>query len=482
METGKMIGREREKAELQRSMESDRSEFVIVYGRRRVGKTYLVENFFHSQYDFSYVGGHRLNKAGQLRGFAKALKRYAQMRLQPKFSDWFDAFDALEEYLEGLPAGRRKVVFIDEMPWIDTPQSEFVNALEMFWNGWAARRNDIMLVATGSSTSWMVDKLVENQGGLHARITNNIYVRPFTLHEVEAYLQSRGASWDRYQILQAYMVMGGIPFYYSLLNVSESLVQNIDRLFFRRNGELQTEFEELYHALFMHPENYTLVVRLLSNTRQGMTREELAKATGMAPSMLTTVLRNLERCDFVLRYSMYGNKKKGAIYRLTDFYTLFYYRFINDSNSQDEQWWSHNFQSHVVEAWQGYSFELICLMHLNQIKLKLGISGISTAASTWRYVPPKKDTEEKGAQIDLLIERADRIINLCEMKFSVKPYRISEDYEQVLRNRMEIFQAKTKTTKSLVHTFVTTFGIANGQYRSIVGSEVTMNDLFADNL
>ena len=240
-------------------------------------------------------------------------------------------------------------------------------------------------------------------------------------------------------------------------------MQNIDRLFFRRNGELQTEFEELYHALFMHAENYTLVVRLLSNTRQGMTREELAKATGMAPTMLTTVLRNLERCDFVLRYSMYGN----------------YYRFINDSNSQDEQWWSHNFQSHAVEAWQGYSFELICLMHLNQIKLKLGISGISTSASTWRYVPPKKDTGEKGAQIDLLIERADRIINLCEMKFSVKPYRLSEDYEQALRNRMEIFQAKTKTTKSLFHTFVTTFGIVNGQHRSIVGSEATMNDLFA---
>ena len=231
-----LIGREREKAELQRCVDSDRSEFVIVYGRRRVGKTYLVDQFFHHQFDFAYTGGHRLSKAKQLRNFGKALKKYAQLERQPKFSDWDDAFDALEEYLETMPDDKRKVIFFDEMPWIDTPQSEFVDALEMFWNGWASRRSDIVFVASGSSTSWMVDKLVENQGGLHGRITSNIYVRPFTLHETEVFLAHRKASWDRYQILQAYMILGGIPFYYSLLNPKESLVQNVDRLFFRKNG------------------------------------------------------------------------------------------------------------------------------------------------------------------------------------------------------------------------------------------------------
>ena len=482
MRKGTVIGREREMAELQQSVESDRSEFVIVYGRRRVGKTYLVDNFFNYEYDFSFVGGHRLTKQKQLRNFAKAIKKYAHLSYQPKYANWDDAFDALEELMEGLPENKRKVIFIDEMPWIDTPQSEFVDALETFWNSWAARRRDILFVASGSSTSWMMDKLVENQGGLHGRITNNIYVRPFTLHEVELYMKSRGAAWDRYQLLQTYMVIGGIPFYYSLLNVKESLVQNIDRLFFRKNGELRTEFEELYSALFTNAEKYTNVVKVLNGKREGMTREEIEKATGMDKSVLTTVLRNLERSDFILRYSQYGNKSKGAIYRLVDFYTLFYYRFIHNFNAQDEEWWSHNFQSPSIESWRGFSFELLCLLHLTQIKKKLGISGIATATSSWRYIPQKKKEEnekiEKGTQIDMLIDRGDRIINLCEMKFSINPYRITDSYEQTLRDRMNIFQEKTQTTKSLVYTFVTTFGIANGMGRSIVNSEVTMEDLF----
>ena len=202
----------------------------------------------------------------------------------------------------------------------------------------------------------------------------------------------------------------------------------------------------------------------------------------MDSTMLTKVLRNLERCDFVIRYSQFGNKKKGSIFRLVDFYTLFYYRFLEKFNSQDEHWWSHNFQSHAVESWQGLAFELLCLMHLNQIKAKLGISGIATEASSWRYMPGKdKDTENvgKGAQIDLLIDRADRTINLCEMKFSTTPFRISDAYEQSLRARMEVFRTQVKTTKSLVNTFVTTFGVADGVHRSIVHSEVTMDDLFA---
>ena len=472
-----MIGREREKAELQRSLESDRSEFVIVYGRRRVGKTYLVDHFFNRSYDFSFVGGHRLPKTRQLRNFAKSMKKYANLKQMPVFHEWFDAFDALEEYLESLPDDRRKVVFFDEMPWIDTPHSEFVDALEMFWNGWAARRTDIVFVASGSSTSWMVDKIVENHGGLHGRVTNNIYVRPFTLNETEQYLHSRNINWDRYQILQAYMTIGGIPFYYSLLDARESLVQNIDRLFFRKNGELRTEFEELFNALFTHSEKYVSVVRALNAVRDGMTRDEISKVTDLKDAVLTNVLRNLERCDFIIRYSQYGNKTKGAIYRLVDFYTLFYYRFVESHNGKDEQWWSHHFQSHSVESWQGMSFELICLTHLSQIKRRLGISGIAAEASSWRNAV-SKGSDEKGAQIDLLIDRADRVINLCEMKFSVNPYVISKDYEQTLRQRMAIFKEKTKTRKSLANTFVTTFGVADGTHHSIVDSEVSMEDLF----
>lgn len=478
MNKKKIIARAAEIEELKRCYGSNRSEFVIVYGRRRVGKTFLVDTFFEKKYDFTYVGGHRLSKAKQLRGFAKALKKAAGMKLQPKFASWEDAFDALEEYIESLPQEKRKVIFIDEMPWIDTPQSEFVEALESFWNGWGARRADIMLIASGSASSWMMDKLVDNPGGLHARITNNIYIRPFTLKETEEYLLSRGIRWSRYQILQLYMVMGGIPFYLSLLDPSQTLIGNIDRLFFRKNAELKTEFDELYNAVFNKADKYLEIVSLLNGNHEGMTFTEIQKATSLDGERLTTALKNLERCDFIISFQQFGNKSKGTLYRLVDFYTLFYYKFMDTIDSKDEQWWTHNYNSHSVESWQGYAFELICFTHLAQIRRCLGISGISTSASSWRYVPTKNE-DEKKAQIDLVIERGDRTINLCEMKFSVGPFAIKKSYADDVRRRAQLFKEKEKTNYGLNITFVSTFGVADGVNKDIVDSEVIAEDLFS---
>jgi len=473
----KLIGREVEVAELDRCMASDQSEFIIVYGRRRVGKTFLIDQYFKKTYDFSFVGGHKLSKSQQLRSFAKALKKYAHLALRPQFEDWMDAFDALEEYIESLPGEEKKVIFFDEMPWIDTPSSAFVDALENFWNGWAARRDDIVFVASGSATSWMVDKLVDNQGGLHGRITNHLYLRPFNLYETEVYLRSRGCKWDRYQILQTYMVLGGVPYYLSLLNINDSLVKNIDRLFFARNAALRMEFDELYNALFTNADAYITVVKLLASHREGMLRDEIIKATKIEGGTLSKILRNLERCDFIIKYNQFGNSKKGSIYRIIDFYTLFYYKFIANDSSQDEQWWQHNFMTDATQAWQGLSFELICLIHLQQIKNALKIGGISTEASSWRVVADKEKGTD-GAQIDLVISRADRMIHLCEMKFSVNPYSITSAYEQKIRNRMATFAENTKTTYGLLVTFVTVFGVADGIHSSLLHSEVTANDLF----
>ena len=481
MGTAKIIARDAEMAELKRCYESDRSEFVIVYGRRRVGKTFLVDTFFDYKYDFAYAGVHRLSKAKQLRGFAKALKKAAGMKLQPKLSSWEDAFDALEEYIETLPKEKRKVIFIDEMPWIDTPQSEFVEALESFWGNWGSRRTDILFIASGSASSWMVDKLVENTGNLHARITNNIYIRPFTLKETEEYMQSRGFHWGRYQILQIYMAMGGVPFYLSLLDPAQTPIANIDRLYFRKNAELKTEFDELYNAVFNKADKYLEIVNLLNGNHDGLTYTEIQAATSLDGDRLTIVLKNLERCDFIISYQQYGNKSRGTLYRLVDFYTLFYYKFINSADSKDEQWWAHNFNSHSVESWQGYAFELICLTHVPQIRQALGISGISTSASSWRYTPRKNETDpekKRKAQIDLVIERADSFINLCEMKFSIGPYVIRPSYAEDVRRRIRRFTEEEKTSYKTINTFVTTFGVASGASKEIVESELTAEDLF----
>lgn len=472
----KLVSRKRECDELQRCLESDRSEFVIISGRRRIGKTYLIDKFFNYKYDFTFVGEHKTSATVQIQNFMRAINRHSKKQ-QPKAETWYDAFNALEDYLETLPPDRKKVIFIDEMPWMDTQRSNFVSALENFWNGWGNRRTDIMLIATGSATSWMADKIEGNQGGLHARITCNLHLSPFNLHETEEYLRQRNCQWDRYQLLQCYMIFGGVPFYLSLLNTADSLAQNIDRLFFAEGAQLKGEFDELYNALFARADSYVSVAKLLSENKSGMTREDILRATGIEGAFLSKILKNLERCDFITRLSHHGNKTRNSLFRLTDFFTLFYYKFIEPNNTKDGRWWSNNIDSRGVSAWMGLSFELVCLGHHGQIKAALGIAGVGTSVSTWRSkADPVNGTP--GFQIDLIIERADRIIHLCEIKFSTDLYGLTDSYEMKLRERMGLFRMATKNKKALVITFVTTYGVVNGKHKSIVHSEVKMDDLF----
>ena len=470
-----LIARQNECALLEKCMTSNRSEFVIVCGRRRIGKTYLVDRFFNNTYDFTFVGSHKARTQIQLRRFLRALKEHWRERQAP-FTDWYDAFDELENYLESLPKDRKKVLFIDEMPWIDTQRSTFVSALEDFWNGWANRRSDIVLIASGSATSWMADNLIANQGGLHNRITQRIYLEPFSLKETEEYIHNFGANWERYDILQTYMLTGGIPYYLSLLDFKLSVAQNIDALCFNENGPLRREYDELYNALFTHVDSYIKVVELLYQHKAGMTRMEISEATKINGASLNTILKNLEQCDFIAKREIFG-RTNAMVYRLVDFYTLFYLKFIANNHKLDDNWWCHHIDDPGIKAWEGLTFELICMQHHKQIKQALGISGLATSISVWRC---ERDDELNlpGAQIDMIIDRADRIIHLCEMKFSEGSYNITNDYEIKLRKRRDLFKIKTKTKKTVVHTFVTTYGLGEGKHHGIVHSEVTMDDLF----
>lgn len=472
-----LIAREQECDRLEQCMMSDRSELITIYGRRRVGKTYLVEEFFDRKYDFTCVGVHRGPKAMQLRNFAKQLKKAKHDKTVQKFSDWMDAFDALEEYLESINEDRKKVIFIDEMPWMDSGKADFVMALENFWNGWAARRTDIVMIATGSASSWMVENIEENQGGLHNRLTCKLKLKQFTLHETEQYLQRKGCKWDRYQILQCYMIMGGVPYYLSLLNVKQSLAQNIDRLFFAESGELKGEFDDLYNALFKHSERYVAIVKMLYDHKKGLTREEIGKLYPYPDDNLSKIILNLERCDFIKATAQFGKGEQSRIYRLTDFFTVFYYKFMQGNVTGNETWWQDNYSKPQVMSWCGLSFERVCESHVKQIKSALGISGVATEVSTWQK---SKDKKGEGAQVDLIIKRADRMVHLCEMKFATGTYTLTSDYEEVLRNRQSVFTQTTQTNLSIVHTFVTTYGVKDGMHKGIVHSEVTMENLFKE--
>lgn len=470
----KLIGRKLEQAKLQACMESERSEFVVVYGRRRIGKTFLVRRFFKDNYAFSFVGKHEMRREQQLAEFAKELMCYSHSTFVPHLKNWTEAFDALQRLLETYNIPGKKVVFFDEMPWMDTPKSDFVSALENFWNGWANMRDDIVLVACGSATSWMVDKLLHNQGGLFNRITQKIYLRPFKLSEMEQYLDEKHFGWNRYQIAQCYMILGGIPFYLTLLNPKLSLLSNIDELFFAdAHAMLRTEYNELYSTLFKRPDNYLAVIRMLTERKEGFTRKEINEKTKLGGAALSKILSDLEQCDFIFSYARYGNAKNNAIYRIKDFYTLFYYKYVNGIDTKDSLRWTHLSSTPQVSSWQGFSFELLCLLHLDEIKKALGIDRILNDASAWRSRQPEQNT-----QIDLVIERADHNINLCEMKFSSGMYAIDKGYEQKLRERMSIFLAETMTRCSTRITMVTTYGVLQNKHSGIVNDEVLLDDLF----
>ena len=455
-------------------MESERSEFVVVYGRRRIGKTFLVRRFFKDNYAFSFVGKHEMRREQQLAEFAKELMCYSHSTFVPQLKNWTEAFDALQRLLETYNIPGKKVVFFDEMPWMDTPKSDFVSALENFWNGWANMRDDIVLVACGSATSWMVDKLLHNQGGLFNRITQKIYLRPFKLSEMEQYLDEKHFGWNRYQIAQCYMILGGIPFYLTLLNPKLSLLSNIDELFFAdAHAMLRTEYNELYSTLFKRPDNYLAVIRMLTERKEGFTRKEISEKTKLGGAALSKILSDLEQCDFIFSYARYGNAKNNAIYRIKDFYTLFYYKYVNGIDTKDSLRWTHLSSTPQVSSWQGFSFELLCLLHLDEIKKALGIDRILNDASAWRSKQPEQNT-----QIDLVIERADHNINLCEMKFSSGMYAIDKGYEQKLRERMSIFQAETMTRCSTRITLITTYGVLQNKHSGIVNDEVVLDDLF----
>ena len=470
-----LIGRDKERQILKGVLQEEYSQFIAVYGRRRVGKTFLIRESFNYTFDFQFTGAARLTTRKQLVRFRRALKEHGQ-KDTPELTNWGDAFGELKRLINGLLNGK-KVVFLDELPWMDAPRSGFLSELESFWNGWASARKDIVFIVCGSSTSWMVKKIVKNKGGLHNRLSHRISLKPFTLGLCEQLAQSRGLILSRKQLLEAYMVFGGVPYYWSLLQKGASITQEIDRLIFSPDGELNDEFEMLYASLFKKPEPYIRVIELLAKKKMGMTRLELLAAGGFEDNgSFSDILKDLEWCGFIRSYTMMGYKTKSDIYQLIDHYTLFYYEYI-DGQRQGSNYWKTMLGTPKYNTWCGLAFERVCLWHIDQIKKRLGISGILTNEYAWRC---NRDDSRglRGVQIDLLIERSDGIIDICEMKYSKDPYVITADDGKELRRKRSVFMEVTGT-KSTVHTVVvTTEGLVHNEEWGEIQAEVTLSDLF----
>ena len=470
-----IIGRKEEQQILRSAAQSENSEFVAVYGRRRVGKTFLIRETFGYKFTFQHTGLAKGNTREQLFSFAISL-RDAGYDDCPIPKSWLEAFSLLSTYLKNS-TDEKKIVFLDELPWMDTPRSNFISAFEHFWNGWASARKDIVLIICGSATSWIINKVINDHGGLHNRVTKQIALQPFTLKECEMFAQSKGLEMSRYQLAECYMVLGGIPYYWSLLEKGLSLSQNIDKIIFAKNGKLSNEFNQLYASLFKSPEQYIDVVTALGKKKAGMTRDEIIAAIDKySNGALSKVLDELEYCGFIRKYNGFDKKSKQAIYQLIDNYTLFYFKFIQQNENNDEHFWSASIDSAMHRAWSGLAFERLCMAHTQQIKATLGIAGVLSNIYSWRK---EADETSDGAQIDLLIDRKDQVVNLCEMKYSLSEYVIDAEYEQKLRNKKSVFIGTTNTKKAVHLTMVTTFGIKANAYSGIVQNEVTLDDLFA---
>ena len=475
-----IIGRKQQIEELISLFRKKQSQLVAVYGRRRVGKTYLVRELFKEHFAFYHTGVSPLELDGtnlleaQLEAFHSSLIRYgAESAPRPK--KWMEAFDRLTALLEKQDKNKRMVVFIDEMPWMDTPRSGFVTAFEHFWNGWGAGQDNLMLIVCGSATSWIQDNLVNSYGGLYDRVNAEIQLSPFTLNETELLLKSQEVTLSRYDILQLYMAVGGIPMYLSYVQSGLSLAQIIDNLYFDRKAKLKDEFERLFNSLFRSPEPYKAIIRLLAKRQSGYSREEISEKTGIvAGKSLSQALHALEASDFIERYKPFENNKRNLQYRLIDPFCLFYLDQV-EGRGRGEHFWRDNENHPSLNPWRGRAFENACLSHVNQIKTALGVGGVSSENTAWTM---RGMDGQKGMQIDLIISRSDRVINLCEMKFVNTEFEVKNDYEMKLRERLQWMIDHVSRTHNVQMTLVTTYGLKYGLHSGVFQRTVTLDSLF----
>lgn len=475
---GNIIGRVNEQKLLKELCDDNSPRLIAIYGRRRVGKTFLVKEFFNNTFCFSFTGSYNTAAKIQLELFRQELEQH-QYAIPKSFKSWFEAFSELRKYLESV-SDKKKIVFLDELPWMDTPRSSFLAAFSYFWNTYGSTCTGLKLIICGSATSWMLNKIIGDKGGLYGRCSRTIYIPPFNLNEVEQMLHQKGIQWSRYQIVESYMIFGGIPYYLDMLDKSLPFQQNIDTLFFAEHAPLQTEYGFLFRSLFREAELYYRIVECLASRLQGMTQEQLGEALSVqSGGRLTKTLQDLISCDFIRSYNMHGRKSKSTLYQLTDLFTLFSLRFVVKKDQHDEHVWS-NLNTYIHDQWSGYAFEMVCLHHVPQIKRALGIAGVHTEVYSWSF---KSHTDAdgyqwKGTQIDLLLERADKVIDICEIKYSTQPYVITKDYDEHLRERCQTFRVLTKTRKALRFVFITTYGLHPNMYAHSIPNSITMEELF----
>lgn len=471
-----MIGRKKEIEQLKKLYSSSKAELVAVYGRRRVGKTFLINETFENNFFFKHSGlsldDSNDNKKTeiQLKSFSKSLSLYG-MDTDKEIKDWFEAFFYLTKFIMQSTDKSKKVIFIDELPWLDTKGSNFISAFEGFWNSFACARKDLLVIVCGSATSWIENNLINNTGGLYGRVTYEIKLNPFNLSETKEFLKSNGVDYSLYDITQAYMIFGGIPHYLNYIDNRYSLAQNVDNLFFKKNGLLSLEFDRLFDSVFSFSEKAKAIIRLLSTNSIGFSRVEIAEKLNLSDGgVLSKYLNSLVASNFIIKYVPFGFSKRDVHYKLIDPFCIFFIKFVLDK-SEKENLWSEDSSSQKISSWRGYAFENVCFNHIDQIKFALGILGVSTTTSAFY-------NKEDGYQIDLMIVRKDNIINLCEIKFYSEEFKVTKEYSLKINRRTNLLKEKINKKYTIMNTLISTYGVFKNEYYFSFANSITLEDLY----
>ena len=468
-----MVGREKETLELEELYNRNKPELLAIYGRRRVGKTYLIEQVFKNRFSFRHAGLSPIEH--EKKGLLDAQIKHFGLKSDKCPDSWLDAFYLLQQLLENTDTGKRQVVFIDELPWLDTPRSGFITAFEGFWNNWGAHRDNLMVIVCGSANSWMLDKLINNHSGLYGRVTYEIKLSPFSLNECAQFMNDSGIKLSKYDITQSYMILGGIPFYLQYFKKGLSLSQNIDNLFYNAGAKLRFEYDRLFSSVFANPTMAEAVVSFLSTKNAGYTRKEITNKLKITDGgAITSTLNALIASDFIMKYVPFGMSKRQDHYKLIDPFCIFFLRFVKGRQGMNEDFWEQNVKSQPIITWRGIAFENLCFNHIQQIKSALGIPGVASRQSAWS----KRGDDIEGAQIDLLIDRNDNIINMCELKYYGDEFTVNKEYYKKLLHRQELLSAEIPKRYAIHNTLITTFGLTYNEYSGIFSNVITLDELF----
>lgn len=481
-----LIGREKEIKELNELYHSEDAELIALYGRRRVGKTYLIDEVFRDRLNFRHAGLSPIDSEkenvkahlmkDQLTHFFRSLTMQGYKGKKTPES-WLEAFYMLEDLLmEKYKDNERIVVFLDEMQWLDTPKAKFMTGFEAFWNGWACHRKNLMVIVCGSSSSWILTNIINNHGGLYGRVTFEIKLKPFTLRECEQFLTSKEICMSRYDVIQAYMMVGGIPYYLRYFNKRLSLAQNINEIFFADEAPLKDEFNRMFASLFKNAEPIKQIIKAIASKNKGITRKELSEITGVTDSgEVSRQLNALIAGDFIIKYKSFGDNKRDEIYKLVDPFSYFYLTFLDKSSDNRNIDWINIEDSSRVLSWKGYAFENVCWNHIHQIKMALQIGGVSTTEALWSK---RGDENTRGTQIDLIIVRKDNVVHMCEIKFYNDEFEVDKDYHLILEKRKKILREQIPKRATIHNTLITTYGLRKTNYFGDFVHVVTIDQLF----